>query len=166
MYSTFGSSRLPVICEVSSSRRSLALPLAAVCVAGLAALLAAPLLAAAAGLAVVAGFVVRAGAGGCEAGAEVSTPGSIVSAALGVGVCAFASPATARANNMLVRFDVRFMGQPPSGFGAASAPGAARLAALLRALSSAIQPLTGLSSLVSVLYVSSSVCAATGSSRN
>src|SRR4051812_20765264 len=84
MYSTLGSSRLPVICVESRSRRSLALPLlAAPCVAGFAGLLAG------AALVVFAGLVAGAGV---AAGAEVLTPGSR-SAPGAAGCCAIAAAA-------------------------------------------------------------------------
>src|SRR6186713_1681668 len=94
MYSTLGSSRLPVICVDSRSRRSLALLLLAA--AGFAAgLLAAPA-PGAAGLG--AGFAAAGVA--VWTGAEVFTPGSIESCGTGGvcagvcgGVCAMAAPA-------------------------------------------------------------------------
>src|SRR5262245_55568964 len=90
MYSTLGSSLLPVICVDSRSRRSLALPLGFAWAPAAAGLLAA-------GLAGVdAGFAagVAAAGGGALPGAEVFTPGSIESLGLaGGGVWATAATA-------------------------------------------------------------------------
>src|SRR5689334_19843119 len=106
MYSTFGSSRLPVICDDSRSRRSFALPfLVGSAAPGLLAAVVAPtagvagLTPAATGL-LGAGLAAGAAGTGCGAaeGAEVLTPGSMSAApafeaALGGGVWATAAAA-------------------------------------------------------------------------